>query len=181
MRWGNLKGPQTTRHLARVKVLLGRGMRAFYLDSHISPGRVGAVRGMRQLDPRIGKQLLIFRESTNDVDILTMSVFGWYAFGDVVRPGAWDPVYLPDHSHLARLLVPDGEAFFGQYPWHILDLGKRYTTPCVAVAGFVCWPSNGRDAIVHVHKRYKNRRAPMGTPAPTPLVRTTVARNSVKS
>ena len=40
VRWGNLKGPQTARHLARVKVLLGRGMRAFYLDSHISPGRV---------------------------------------------------------------------------------------------------------------------------------------------
>ena len=37
-----------------------------------------------------------------------------YAFGDVVSPGAWDPVYVQDHSHLARLLVPDGEAFFGQ-------------------------------------------------------------------
>lgn len=113
-RWGNLIGAQSERHLARLKTLVDRGARAFYLDSHISPGRFRVQRQARRMFPTFGKQLLMFRESSNDVDMLVMSLFPWYSYGDVVSPTAWQPAYLPDHSHLARLLIPDGEAFFGQ-------------------------------------------------------------------
>ena len=94
----------------------------------------------------LGRQLFLFRESSNDVDMLAMGQMPWYAYGDVVnehgqvrhchppRPSkqrgiflkvaivsvtqgaspTWQPVFVADHSHWARLLVPDGEAVFGQ-------------------------------------------------------------------
>lgn len=43
-----------------------------------------------------------------------------YAYGDVVNEygqpvsPTWQPVFVADHSHWARMLVPDGEAVFGQ-------------------------------------------------------------------
>ena len=78
VRWGNLLGRQTDRVVARFKTLIGRGMRSFYLDSHISPGRFAAVRRMRQaFAGGLGRQLQIFRESSNDVDMLVMSLLPW--------------------------------------------------------------------------------------------------------
>lgn len=122
VQWGNLIGPQTDRFVARVKTLVGRGIRAFYLDSHIAPGRFDAVLQIRRLfgAEGLGRQLFIFRESTNDVDILAMGQMPWYAYGDVVNEHgqesspAWQPVFVADHSHWARMLVPDGEVVFGQ-------------------------------------------------------------------
>ena len=80
VQWGNLVGPQTDRFVARVKTLVGRGIRAFYLDSHIAPGRVDAVLQIRRLfgAEGLGRQLFIFRESTNDVDILAMGQMPWH-------------------------------------------------------------------------------------------------------
>jgi hypothetical protein len=75
---------------------------------------------MRRAFPVLGKQLQIFRESSNDVDILVMGQMPWYAYGDVVNEHgeasspAWQPVFVADHSHWARMLVPDGEVVFGQ-------------------------------------------------------------------
>lgn len=34
--------------------------------------------------------------------------------GGAASSPAWQPVFVADHSHWARLLVPDGEAVFGQ-------------------------------------------------------------------
>lgn len=50
------------------------------------------------------------------------SILHWsrYAYGDVVNEHgaasspAWQPVFVKDHSHWARLLIPDGEIVFGQ-------------------------------------------------------------------
>ena len=120
VRWGNLLGPQTDRLVARFKTLTMRGVRGFYLDSHIAPGRFEAVLKMRRAFPGLGKQLQIFRESTNDVDLLAMGLMPWYAYGDVVNEHgeasspAWQPIFVADHSHWARMLVPDGEVVFGQ-------------------------------------------------------------------
>ena len=75
---------------------------------------------MRRAFPALGKQIQIFRESSNDVDILAMGQMPWYAYGDVVNEHgeasspAWQPVFVADHSHWARMLVPDGEVVFGQ-------------------------------------------------------------------
>ena len=52
--------------------------------------------------------------------MLAMGQMPWYAYGDVVNEHGegssptWQPVFIADHSHWARLLVPDGEAVFGQ-------------------------------------------------------------------
>ena len=79
VQWGNLIGAQTDRLLARVKTLVGRGVRSFYMDSFIAPGRFEAVRRMRRAfaEGGLGKQLFIFRESSNDVDILAMGQMPW--------------------------------------------------------------------------------------------------------
>ena len=45
---------QADRLLARIKTLVGRGMRAFYLDSMIAPGRLHAVLRMRRAFPQFG-------------------------------------------------------------------------------------------------------------------------------
>ena len=85
----NLPHRGFAKQVARVKTLVGRGIRAFYLDSHIAPGRLNAVLEMRRAFAAngVGKQLFLFRESTNDVDTLAMGQMPWYLLCSIMVIG----------------------------------------------------------------------------------------------
>jgi hypothetical protein len=98
----HVPSPQFQRSLARIKHLVGLGMRSFYFDSFGCRGRLAF---QKQLAKTFGKELpLIVKEGHGDVDQLFVSQLPWF--------GVWG--YEPDNSVLSELLVPAANHFVSE-------------------------------------------------------------------